>query len=389
MVSSVLAQAILNQDAPDVLGAFKKGQQEARQEKTKELAGRSLATGEIDPLLAELSPEVALSIGEQIRARNAKDISDLIRDSRIAKSKLDAGDIQGALSFAIQRRNAIRNRGGDTTQTDEFIAALQRNPEQARDMVAGFLGATEQTKPASIIQREQLLEDLKSDDPRVVESAEIALKLKAPARGGLSPEEQINLARRKAEVRAGVELETAGDIERLKAEQKEAGKGISARKQGFIDAGVDAADGVGNIKRSLALLDEVKTGGIAAASLRAKQFFGVAGADEGELSANLGRSVLAQLKPIFGAAFTAAEGERLERIEAGFGRSASTNKRLLNNALKIAERAARRGIKAAESEGDDFSAQEIRNALEGIEKAQDQSTGVSSTVTGIKFLGFE
>lgn len=146
MVSSVLAQAILDQNAPDIVGAFKEGQREAREAKTRELAGKALTTGQIDPLLAEISPEIAFSIGEQIRARNARDISDFMRDAQIAKSKLDAGDTQGALQFAIQRRNAIRNRGGDTAQTDAFISTLQNNPEQARQELNAFLGSVEQAK---------------------------------------------------------------------------------------------------------------------------------------------------------------------------------------------------------------------------------------------------
>ena len=393
MVSSVLAQAILDQNAPDIVGAFKEGQKEAREAKTRELAGKAIATGQIDPILAEISPEIAFSIGEQIRARNARDISDFMRDAQIAKSKLDVGDTQGALQFAIQRRNAIRNRGGDTAQTDAFISTLQSNPEQARQELNAFLGSVEQTKPARLIERDQLLKDLESPIEAVRQSARIALKLEAPARAGLTPQEQVSLAREKAMARAEVELQTAGEIERLKAEQKEAGKGMSARKQGFIDAGVDAADGVGNIKRSLELLDTVKTGGISAASLRAKQLFGVEGADEGELSANLGIAVLSQLKPIFGAAFTKNEVEMLTKISQGFGKSTEANKRLLNNALKIAERSAKRGIKAAESEGDEFAAQEIRDVLEGINSVQDEATAESAEPVapagGIKFLGFE
>ena len=157
--------------------------------------------------------------------------------------------------------------------------------------------------------------------------------------------------------------EEKADIKVSEAERKEIAKANAKRKQGFIDSGVEAADSVANIKRSISLLDTVKTGGLDKAAFAIRQAFGVEGADEGELSANLGRSVLAQLKPIFGAAFTAAEGERLERIEAGFGRSPATNKRLLDSALKIAERAARRGLAAAEDQGDEFTANEIREAM--------------------------
>tara|TARA_R110002020_G_scaffold282208_1_gene497943 strand:+ start:4717 stop:5961 length:1245 start_codon:yes stop_codon:yes gene_type:complete len=153
------------------------------------------------------------------------------------------------------------------------------------------------------------------------------------------------------------------DIKVTAAEQKEVRTANAKRKQGFIDSGIEAADSVANIKRSIELLKSVKTGGFDKAAFNIRQAFGVEGADEGELSANLGRSVLAQLKPIFGAAFTAAEGERLEKIEAGFGRSPATNKRLLESALKLADRAARRGLAAAKDQGDTFTANEIKEAM--------------------------
>ena len=359
MVSSVLAQAILDQNAPDIVGAFKEGQREAREAKTRELAGQAITTGQIDPLLAEISPDIAFSIGEQIRARNARDISDFMRDAQIAKYKLDAGDTQGALQFSMQRRNAIRNRGGDTTQTDAFISTLQNNPEQARQELNAFLGSVDQTKPSALVEFETLTAGL---SPEETERAK-RIRLGLEARQGITAEQIAERERLKLLAQRDIRPEIKG--------LEEAEKGISKRKQGFIDAGVDAADSVGNIRRSLELLDTVKTGGISAASLRAKQLFGVEGADEGELSANLGRSVLAQLKPIFGAAFTAAEGERLERIEAGFGRSAATNRRLLESALKTAERAAKRGMAAAKEQGDDFTAQEIERLLETTEAARE------------------
>jgi len=78
-------------------------------------------------------------------------------------------------------------------------------------------------------------------------------------------------------------------------------------------------------------LDRVETGGAAeSAILSGQNFLGVVGADKGELSFLLGKNVLAQLRTIFGAAFTEKEGQRLEQIEAGFKKSVPVNRRLLN-----------------------------------------------------------
>ena len=80
----------------------------------------------------------------------------------------------------------------------------------------------------------------------------------------------------------------------------------------------------------------------------------------------MGKAILAQLKPIFGAAFTAQEGERLEKIEASFGKSTQANVRLIQNVLRTTERAARRGLSAAKAEGDAFTANEIQTILDGV-----------------------
>lgn len=151
------------------------------------------------------------------------------------------------------------------------------------------------------------------------------------------------------------------------------GRLTTTRRQGFIRDGITAAEGIPTLRRTLELLDTIKTGGLAAASLSAKQRFGVEGADEGELSANLGKAVLSQLRETFGAAFTEREGERLEKIEASFTKSAATNRRLINNLITIMKREARRGIAAAKKEGDNFGAEEIQSLLDfkiGPQEAQ-------------------
>lgn len=140
--------------------------------------------------------------------------------------------------------------------------------------------------------------------------------------------------------------------------------GQEERAQDIITQGQAAADSTGVIRRALQLLETVPTGGFNRVTLAAKRLFGVEGADEGELSANLGKAVLAQLRDTFGAAFTAQEGESLRKIEAGFTSSPETNKRLLNNSLRIAERAAQRAVRRAESRDDFETSSEIEAALD-------------------------
>jgi hypothetical protein len=163
---------------------------------------------------------------------------------------------------------------------------------------------------------------------------------------------------------ANVQALTGPGAER-EAAQRRATAAVD-RSQGVINAGMEAASSIPVVQRSLDLLNEVKTGGYNAAAIRARSLFGVESADEGELVYNLARNVLQQLRPIFGGAFTAVEGQRLENIEAGLGRNTETNIRLLNQVLDVAQRSARKAYDRAYAEGDMNTAIEIDRALRSI-----------------------
>ena len=261
---------------------------------------------------------------------------------------------QNKLLPSLQRKY----RGNETLAAQ--IDALQNKPYKERmtdmyELMAILQGKDGQGRALS--EAEKNFQTLSELEQRVAEAE--AAGDQALLQGAQRQLENF----RKLTNKFGVSEQEKADIRVEEAGRKEASKSIASRTQGYIDSGIDAADGVANIKRAVQLLDAVETSGFADIALRAKQFFGVDAADEGELSALLGQNVLQQLEPIFGAAFTAAEGDRLERISARFGRSPETNKRLLEQVLKTTERAARRGIAAAERAGDDFTANEIREAL--------------------------
>jgi len=180
----------------------------------------------------------------------------------------------------------------------------------------------------------------------------------------LAPKDELSHIESAAAARAtgssGVELETKPAI----AAAETSAKANASRQQEFIDKGVTAGDAYPTIARGLSLLrGGVETGGFARAKLAATNFFGVTGADETELSNNLGKAVLSQLRETFGAAFTAKEGEQLQTIEANYGKSTAGNIRLLEQAERIVKRAAKRGMAAAKAAGDETSASEIEKAL--------------------------
>jgi hypothetical protein len=158
------------------------------------------------------------------------------------------------------------------------------------------------------------------------------------------------------------------------------------RLQDRINEGIDAVKGLPILRRGLQLLDTVKTGGINNARLQIKKFFGVEGADEGELSANLGRAVLAQLRQTFGAAFTEREGARLDSLSARFGASTESNKQLLRQAEDIILNAARRGIDAAKQVGDNYALEDINKYVSGeynIFSSPDKPVTVTNIQRGV------
>ena len=158
------------------------------------------------------------------------------------------------------------------------------------------------------------------------------------------------------------------------------------RMQGYVDSGVSSADNLNTVNRSIDLLDSIKTGGYDAAALKAKQLMGIESGDEAELTYELGKSVLKQLKPTFGAAFTVNEMLELKRMEAGLGKSNAGNKRILGNLKKLIKRSADRGLRAAEKLGEDFAANEIRLAMS---VGQQPSTTVSANNEGVPELSDE
>ena len=133
---------------------------------------------------------------------------------------------------------------------------------------------------------------------------------------------------------------------------KVAGTQGESRIQTVINDGYTASQTLPTIKRSIGLLDGIKTGGFSKVQLWAKQAFGIESADEGELSNLLGKAVISQYRQVFGAQFTESEGEKLDTIEAGLGKSTEANIRVLNNVLKLAEKKVKLAKSLAEKRGD-------------------------------------
>ena len=115
---------------------------------------------------------------------------------------------------------------------------------------------------------------------------------------------------------------------------RERGASQEKRIQLAIDDGIDAAQRIPKLREARQILESVGTGGMNAVALAFKQRLGIASADESQLIYELAKNVLSQLKPTFGAAFTAREGDLLRRIEANTNNSTEGNMRLLDELLE-------------------------------------------------------
>jgi hypothetical protein len=286
----------------------------------------------------------------------------MFQDARAVNSFLKSGQPEQALNTLSNRLGFIEQFGGDPTDTREIADLIARGDIQG---ATNLLDVVEKVGMQEVNQStgNPFLQDLtpKGEDGKVTANIADFLFHEKLIKNGKQDEadafaNKAGLSKLSPQEQAQLTLETAG----LKQREKER----TTRLGGFVNSGVGAADGVKNIRRSLELLKTVKTGGFDKAALAAKQMFGIESADEGELSNNLGTNVLSQLKTIFGSAFTEKEGLRLERLEAGIGKSPAANKRILEKALEMTTRAAKRGGRAAKELKDDFAFEEIQLALD-------------------------
>lgn len=304
-----------------------------------------------------------------------------VRDMEYTSQRKELAELGQA---AIQRGEnpSVFTEGLNITNPDELNLYLTRVATQAGD-AEKMLDQRLRAEKVSVVNK-KAFQPVTLVNPDTKEKMLVS-PVVDPATGKATLSEfevpaGFEISRETPEEKRAADVIAAGE----KKKAAVAGGAEAERINKAITAGQDAADGYANIKRGLELIDLVETGGLDAAALKAKQLFGIEGANEAELSSRLGKAVLSQLRATFGAAFTEREGARLAAIEAGFGKSTEGNRRLLNQTKRIIERVANRGIKSAEKAGDEVAAQDIRDALSFSlsidEKQPVKSPSVSNTV---------
>lgn len=357
---------------------FRQGQQdrEVRQERQSqkkfgELIGQSLTAKDRAPIMAQaaqIDPAKTLQFNKYFQDQDAyatqQKTAQEQRDAQMMLSKIEVLEtanpnvaVQMYKQAAPEDYAMFTQALGREPQREEIMQAVQVYKQQLYRKAG--VDPNKNQGPASVQewqhynqlppeQRQQYLEMKRSQSPFQF----------VDYQGGKGAFNKST-----AEVTPITSREAEEAASRGSAQQTMLGKEDATRMSGFINEGLSAADSMPVINRAIELLDSVQTGGIDAAKLAATNFLGVTGADEAELSNNLGKAVLSQLRSTFGAQFTEREGARLETLEAGFGKSTQGNKRILGQVKQLVERAARRGLDAAERSGDTFAANEIRASL--------------------------
>ena len=323
---------------------------------------------------------------EQAEQLEENRVKAMAQDALIGLNFLKKGDTDSTVELLQNRVDNINRLGGDPSDTMETLEALKAgnvdfaiNDLQSAVDISRVRGILPEEDGGKFIERVGTQAIFKTDEG--VEAREIqglqagsAIESKEVQSSKILPGGMTQITFKDG----SVELVSLGDddkklvraaedrgvsLQEARAGAREKGTKEERRGQDLINRGVLAAESTANIRRGLELLDKVETGGPAAISLAVRERLGIEGADEGELSSSLGKAVLSQLRETFGAAFTAAEGDQLKRIEAGFGKSTARNRRLLQRVLQIAERTARRGLKAANQREDAETAQDIDELL--------------------------
>jgi hypothetical protein len=175
MVSQVLANAILNQKAPDILGSFREGQEFAKGQQVKQLAGEALQAGGGERLqeLIGLDPEVGYALADAIGARNAKELNRFIADASIAENLFKTGNALQGRQFIQQSRDTAAMIGSNTQTQDNLLRIFDtQGPQAALNNISAFTSVLNKSKQvtSSIENRESEAQALVgSIDPRTGE----------------------------------------------------------------------------------------------------------------------------------------------------------------------------------------------------------------------------
>ena len=155
-ISQAVAQAILRQKTPDIMGAFERGQETAfkrqerdRQEKISELSGMAIqgsegAMGD----LSDLDATAALKIQEALGVRDKSALERMYIDAKQGLNLLTEGRTQDTLALVRNRLRYQRQMGVfDNSQTENIERLLSEGKDkEALASLSSFVSSIDSLK---------------------------------------------------------------------------------------------------------------------------------------------------------------------------------------------------------------------------------------------------
>jgi hypothetical protein len=344
-IDQVIAQSFLrNQQNLETLPQrFQEGQDAARMRSIQSQLRQGVDSGasmlEQSPLFAQMAtinPQAAGQMQNLFSTLNKNQVVDTFASVPIALSM----PYSDATGFWQNKKKEYANNPNAIAQIDNIINA---SPDERAGIYGGMLqmgqdlGVLQKPKGAAVDKPFQKGEKGLVFNPNTGEAS-----IDPVYAENLQQLNKITLEQKKAE--------KALDVETAKAKAR-AGKQVE-QEATRIQNGLDASQSLSTLKRADKLLDLVSTGKPQQALLWGKKMLGMESANEAELENILGKRVLEQLKPIFGAQFTVTEGQWLKSMEADFGKSTEGNRALIRQGQDLIKQRIEMGKEAAQSAGD-------------------------------------
>lgn len=178
---AINAEIPLQVQVPDIGGGILQFAQmkQAREDRQRQNKLLDIQTKQAEAQQKEFEQGSGARLAEKFSERELANLKSLSIGASALKPYMDAGDYEGARRVAQTRRDALeaaRLQGADitTTETDEFLRALDANPGQAKQMIdqtlqlgtkLGFLKNPESKllTPAELAQQKELRAAGKTD----------------------------------------------------------------------------------------------------------------------------------------------------------------------------------------------------------------------------------
>ena len=364
---------------------------------------------EMPAFIQQTRQEDALARGmeDRVLAQEEKRKETLFKDTATARQYLQSGNIPAIIDIYSDRVNLLGRAGIDTSNSERMLSYAQAalSDPNALSQLTGEINTVYDTGRAFNVGMGEMPSSYRALRQRALDGGLIEgskefqdfMRLNGQTQGegskgltrfkngsyvNITPQgprvydingsEVTNPADMAEVLRLGRDSEVLleGDI----ATATTRANTQEGRIQQAIEDGIDAAARMPKLMMARELLNTVDTGGWDAVKLRFKQALGITSADESKLIYELSKNVLSQLKPTFGAAFTAKEGDLLMRIEANTNLSTEGNIALLDELINALDLAVQRGRVEARENKDTRSL----NAMDGYLAQQFQSLDSSA-----------